>query len=93
MSDPVRAHVVVEGRVQGVFYRQSAKAEALRLGLTGWVRNLDDGRVEGVAEGAPNLVDQWVEWCRKGPPQASVQNLQVKTEPPQGETGFIVLST
>ncbi len=93
MSSTVRMHVWVEGRVQGVFYRQSAKAEADRLGLTGWVKNLDDGRVEAVVEGMQFLVQQWVEWSRKGPPHARVQQVHVQTELPLGEIGFAVLPT
>lgn len=89
----VRVHVFVQGRVQGVYFRQSAKMEAERLGLRGWVKNLPDGRVEGVAEGFRESVDRWVEWCRKGPDNALVHHLQVEPETPQGENTFAVLPT
>ena len=86
-----RIHVWVSGRVQGVFFRQSAQQEARRLELAGWVRNLGDGRVEGVAEGAGEAVDAWVEWCRQGPPAARVDDIRVEAEPPRGEDGFRVV--
>ena len=68
MSD-VRARAVVHGRVQGVFYRDSCRTEARRLGVRGWVRNRDDGTVEVVAEGPRDRVDQFLSWCRQGPPR------------------------
>ena len=91
MSQPVRVHVFIQGRVQGVFFRQSAKAEAERLGLRGWVANREDGRVEGVAEGPQEAVDRWVEWCRTGPADAPVQHVEVAAEMTQGENAFKVL--
>jgi acylphosphatase len=75
----------VAGQVQGVFYRQSTAREAARLGLSGTVRNLSDGSVEVVAEGARVAVEALVEWCRRGPPAARVDELQVAWEPPSGE--------
>ncbi|MBI4618304.1 MAG: acylphosphatase [Planctomycetes bacterium] len=80
-----RAHIVVSGRVQGVFYRYSAVEEATRLGLSGWVKNLRDGRVEAVAEGERDAVERFVEWCRRGPPSAHVEKLDVDWEAPTGE--------
>src|SRR6202022_3038739 len=62
----VRAHVFVSGKVQGVFYRDSTREEAQKRGVRGWVRNLRDGRVEAVFEGAPEAVDAMVAWCRVG---------------------------
>lgn len=82
-----RTHLQITGRVQGVFYRESARREALRLGLSGWVRNRPDGSVEAVAEGAPDALDAFVAWCRQGPTQARVQDVQVQEEPPRGEPG------
>ncbi len=87
-----RIHVWVSGRVQGVFFRQSARAEAERLGLRGWVRNLTDGRVEGVAEGEPEAVDAWLAWCRRGPATARVEAVRVEEEAPGRERGFQVRS-
>lgn len=83
-----RAHVWVAGRVQGVYFRASARAEAERLGLSGWVRNLPDGRVEAVFEGAPDAVAAAIAWCRVGPPSASVASIDVLPEAPEGLSGF-----
>jgi acylphosphatase len=82
---PVRAQLVVRGRVQGVFYRASAQAEALRLGVVGEVRNLPGGEVEAIAEGERWRVEEFVAWCRRGPPTAQVDDVQVRYGPPQGE--------
>lgn len=73
-------HLLISGRVQGVFYRASAHEEGRRLGLVGWVRNLPDGRVEAVAQGSEKDVDDFIEWCRKGPPLARVANIDVSEE-------------
>lgn len=72
-----RAHLRIEGRVQGVFYRHSTKTEARALGLLGWVRNMDDGSVELEVEGPRETVEKLIEWCRKGPPNARVDNVDV----------------
>lgn len=79
---------MVSGRVQGVFFRQSCQREAARLGVAGSARNLDDGRVEVVAEGEADAVDALVAWCRTGPPRALVTRVEVRDEPPVGVTGF-----
>ena len=82
----VRAHLFVEGRVQGVGFRWSTVEEARRIGgLTGWVRNLDDGRVEAVVEGARDKVDALVRWARKGPVSARVDRVETTWEAPTGE--------
>jgi acylphosphatase len=81
----VRAHIYVSGRVQGVFYRSNTRRRALELGLTGWVRNLPDGRVEIVVEGEREQVKKLIEWCRRGPPLARVERLEVRWENPTGE--------
>lgn len=83
--EQVRVQLVVSGRVQGVFFRASAQAEALRLGLLGEVRNLPGGEVEAVAEGERWRVDEFIAWCRRGPPAAHVDDVQVRTGAPQGE--------
>lgn len=80
-----RVHLTLRGRVQGVFFRQSTKAEADRLGLTGWVRNLDNGEVEATAEGPPEALEEWVRWCHQGPPHARVDRVDRRDEAPQGE--------
>lgn len=75
-----RLHLWIEGRVQGVFYRASAHEEGVRLGLSGWVRNLSDGRVEALVQGPEEKVNAFVEWCKKGPPLARVTNVEVVEE-------------
>lgn len=72
-----RAELIIRGRVQGVFYRQSTREMALRLGLTGWARNLPDGSVAAVFEGDKALIDQAIAWCRQGPPAARVSAVDV----------------
>jgi acylphosphatase len=81
----LRVTVRIRGRVQGVFFRESARQEAVRLSLTGWVRNCDDGSVEGVAEGTKEAVAQWVSWCKKGPPAARVVELEMHESKATGE--------
>ena len=73
----VRAEVKIQGRVQGVFYRQSTKETALRLGLTGWAKNCPDGSVEAIFEGEREAVDAALEWCRQGPAAAHVTGVAV----------------
>ena len=87
-----RVRVLVEGTVQGVWFRESTRREAERLGVRGWVRNLPDGRVEAVLEGEPGAVDAAVEWCRTGPPTARVEGVTVAEEsPPREPPGFKVV--
>jgi acylphosphatase len=85
-----RAHVVVTGRVQGVFFRVETRNRARSLGLGGWVRNNGDGSVEAVFEGADERVESMVEWCRRGPAHADVEDVQVAWEDPRGDTEFAV---
>jgi acylphosphatase len=89
-SDRVRAHVFVSGRVQGVYYRASTRDKASEEGVDGWVRNLDDGRVEAVFEGAEAAVDAIVEWCHTGSRAADVETVEVTTTDPEGESEFEV---
>ena len=86
-KDPkhIRAHVIVRGRVQGVYFRASTVHEAQNLGLTGWVRNCPDGSVEAVAEGDRNKVEEWIAWCGRGPLGARVEKVEVKRLPYLGE--------
>jgi acylphosphatase len=86
----VRRHVWVSGRVQGVWYRGTCADQARAYGVSGWARNLPDGRVEVVAEGEPVAVDKFVEWCRQGPAHAHVTGIEVLSEAPEGLTGFTV---
>jgi acylphosphatase len=80
-----RAHVYVGGRVQGVFFRAETTNFAHRLALTGWVRNLPDGRVEALFEGERGKVEEAVAFCQHGPPGAHVQGFAVKWEEWRGE--------
>jgi len=86
-----RVHVWVSGQVQGVGYRYATQQQASGLGLTGWVRNLPDGRVEAVFEGPPDLVAQMVAWCEQGPDTAQVDRVLSQHEPPEGLDAFQVL--
>jgi acylphosphatase len=86
----VRIHVWIRGRVQGVFFRAEARARAESLGLAGWIRNAIDGSVEAVFEGDDARVRSMVEWCRRGPSGARVDEVEAETEEPTGETGFRV---
>jgi acylphosphatase len=81
----VRAHVCVSGRVQGVFFRSETQDEAVRHEVTGWVRNLPDGRVEAVFEGEKENVDKLIEFCRRGPPGARVAKVEVSWETHSGK--------
>jgi acylphosphatase len=80
-----RAHVYVSGRVQGVFFRSETQDEARRQDITGWVRNLADGRVEAVFEGEKDKVEALVEFCRRGPPGARVSKVDVTWEDYTGQ--------
>jgi acylphosphatase len=82
--------VVVSGRVQGVFFRDSLRREAVTAGVAGWVRNRRDGRVEAVFEGPSAAVERLVSWCRVGPPRADVEAVEIHDEEPAGERGFAV---
>lgn len=84
----VRRQVVVSGRVQGVFFRDSCRAEAERRRVAGWVTNRSDGAVEAVFEGDLDAVEALVGWVRQGPPQAQVSAVEVTEADPSGETGF-----
>jgi acylphosphatase len=87
MTVDIRAHIFVEGRVQGVFFRDNTRTVASSLGVNGWVRNLPDGRVEIVAEGTETAVKMLIDWCHKGPAHASVTNVDVSYEAHTGEFG------
>jgi acylphosphatase len=81
-----RAHVVVSGVVQGVYFRDFTRSHATALGLTGWVRNVPDGRVEAVVEGEKETVDHLIERLRSGPPASRVDDVQVEWEEHVGES-------
>jgi len=86
-----QAHVYVSGRVQGVFFRQGTRNKAVSEGVSGWVRNLGDGRVEAVFEGDADAVERMVNWCRVGPEGARVDGLMSEiSRNIEGLTGFSV---
>jgi acylphosphatase len=70
-------HLIIKGHVQGVFYRASAKDAAEELGVTGWIKNTPDGEVEALASGSQEKIEQFVEWCKKGPRRARVSEVIV----------------
>ena len=84
----VRYRVLISGRVQGVFFRDTCRKMAERHGVNGWVRNLPDGSVEAVFEGTAGEVARLVEWSRHGPRTAVVEDVRVRAEPPEGVSGF-----
>jgi acylphosphatase len=87
----VRVRAVASGRVQGVWFRESCRREAVRLGVSGWVRNRPDRTVELEAEGEREAVDALLAWARQGPPLAVVSGLDVEDLDPTGEAGFSTL--
>jgi acylphosphatase len=89
-ADEARAHVVVRGRVQGVFFRDETRRRARSLGVSGWVTNRPDGAVEAVFEGRGDAVESMVQWCHRGPSGARVDDVQAAWEDPRGEDGFAV---
>lgn len=98
MPDPTQAptiarHLLVSGRVQGVYYRVSAQAEGERLGLHGWVRNRRDGSVEALVAGSPEALEQFIAWARRGPSAASVDRVEVTEAEGPNERGFSVKPT
>lgn len=88
MEDKTRVHVFVAGSVQGVGFRDAVATKATELGVTGWVRNLKDGRIEAVLEGPRDEVYRVVGLCRAGPKGARVAGVQVDREPPKNEKTF-----
>jgi len=84
-EDNARARVLISGRVQGVWFRGTARSVAESLGLKGWVRNLRDGSVEAVFEGPRSQVQKAISWCRQGPPLAHVASVVVNWEEPAGQ--------
>ena len=90
MSDRIQAHMFVAGRVQGVFFRVLARERANELGLSGWARNLPDGRVETVFEGPHDAVQEMIDWCAEGPPYAEVTGTEWVLGEPEGLDGFSI---
>ncbi len=90
MGRRTRAHVYVSGTVQGVYFRATTRDEARDRDVDGWVRNLDDGRVEAVFEGPAGAVEELVEFCHEGSSGARVEDVEVTYGDPQSEDGFRV---
>ncbi len=88
MEDKIRAHAIISGRVQGVFFRMETMRAAQRFGVFGWVRNLRDGTVEAVFEGKKSQVDAILDWCRQGPANAQVSDVNVEIETYSGDGEF-----
>jgi acylphosphatase len=86
----IRRRVVVQGRVQGVFFRDTARRMAQSRRVAGWVRNREDGAVEAVFEGAPDAVDSMIRFSREGPRGAAVERVEVLEEDPEGIEGFSI---
>lgn len=80
-----RVRLLISGRVQGVWYRASTRDTAVRHGVTGWVRNLPDGRVEALMEGDETALWQVIDWCRQGPPGAAVTDVSTDWQAATGE--------
>jgi acylphosphatase len=80
-----KVHVIISGRVQGVWFRAYTKQKAVQLGLTGWVRNTLDGNVEAVFEGEENLIQEMLDWCHHGPPSAEVEKVEVEKQTPSND--------
>jgi acylphosphatase len=85
----VRKRLLISGRVQGVFFRDTCQRLAVRHDVRGWVRNLPDGRVEAVLEGPADRVDRIVSWAHRGPRDARVDDVEVYVESPEGLSGFV----
>lgn len=86
----IRNHVLISGQVQGVCFRDSYRRMAVEHGVTGWVRNLPDGRVEAVLEGPPDEVHRLVDWAHRGPGAAAVTGVAVREERPEGLSEFVI---
>jgi acylphosphatase len=85
MQEKIRAHVLVFGKVQGVFYRQGAKEKAKDLGVFGWVKNLNDGSVEAVFEGEKESVKKMLQWAKTGTFSSAVKDIKMEFAPYKGE--------
>ena len=88
----MRIHLIITGRVQGVFFRSKTKKQAKKLNLTGFVRNNPNGTVEIVAEGSKDNIDKLISWCKKGPLLSKVTDIKIKREKPTGKfTDFSIV--
>jgi acylphosphatase len=85
MTDNVGAHILVSGRVRGVFFRENTQRKAKKLGINGWIKNLSGGKVEAVFEGDKKSVEKIVKWAKKGPILAKVENIDIEWQEYFGE--------
>jgi acylphosphatase len=89
-----RVHIFITGKVQGVYFRQNAALKAQELNVSGWIRNLKDGRVEAVFEGEKANINKLLNWCKQGPKDAIVRNTEVINEPFKNEySDFQIIKT
>jgi acylphosphatase len=84
-------HLIIKGKVQGVYYRASAKDVAKEVGVTGWVKNMPDGNVEAIVSGSEERVEKFIEWCRKGPKNAEVSEVIVSDSKEKPLTDFRII--
>ena len=84
-------HLIIKGKVQGVYYRASARDVANELGVTGWIKNMPDGNVEALVSGNGERVMKFVEWCRKGPKNAEVIDVEINDSNERPSTGFRII--
>jgi acylphosphatase len=87
----IRRRVIVHGRVQGVFFRDTTRRQAETRGVAGWVRNREDGAVEAAFEGEPDAVEAMLTFCRQGPGRAQVERAEEFEEEPEGAEGFRIV--
>lgn len=73
-------HITINGKVQGIWFRANTKQKAEQLGITGWVKNIPNGSVEAIFEGEENCIKEMIDWCQHGPPQAKVENIEIKEQ-------------
>jgi len=85
MQQKTRLHIIIQGQVQGVFFRNTAKKIAEEMGMTGWVRNLPDGRLEAVVEGEKDKLEKMAKWAKKGPILARVEKIELEWGEYKGE--------
>ncbi|MDX9699492.1 MAG: acylphosphatase [Rhodocyclaceae bacterium] len=86
--DPLARRLLISGKVQGVWYRASAQREAVRLSLSGWVRNLSGGEVEALVAGPEEAIDAFLDWARQGPSGAEVLRIEIQADDPPAHDGF-----
>ncbi len=85
MEEKIRAHIIVSGRVQGVYFREQMRKGAKKLNVSGWVKNLEDGRVEAIFEGEKGKVEKIIDWVKQGPAFAKVKDIELEWQEYRGE--------